>query len=234
MLVQRPRLLWKAVAAGRAAEEFHRDSCPLRGSPAATKGAILQGRQSARIIYSDDHGVTWKAGAAVNDNRNIGSEVINSETMNNKKEQNTETSVVQLSNGQLKLFMRGYKGKLQVATSNDGGVTWENDIKIYDIPEVGVQMSAITTVQDGQEYVVLANANGGGRNNGYIRVAKVESSGELTWIVNKRIQNGKYAYNSLQQIGDTEFGILYEHAERGQNEFTLSFKKFQWKEIIAP
>ena len=42
------------------------------------------------------------------------------------------------------------------------------------------------------------------------------------------IQEGEYAYNSLQQIGPKEFGLLYEHHEAGGNPYTLSFKKFNW------
>lgn len=31
----------------------------------------LNGSQSSRVIYSDDHGKTWHAGEAVNDNRQV-------------------------------------------------------------------------------------------------------------------------------------------------------------------
>ena len=142
--------------------------------------------------------------------------------------QNTESSVVQLNNGQLKLFMRGLTGDLQVATSHDGGLTWDNHVDRYDVPDVYVQMAATHTVQDGKEYILLANANGPGRKNGYIRVARVEEDGQLTWLHHYLIQDGEYAYNSLQQIGPDEFGLLYEHYDSGGNPYTLSFKKFNW------
>ena len=134
--------------------------------------------------------------------------------------------------------MRGLTGDLQVATSNDGGITWDNYVARYDVPDVYVQMAATHTVQDGKEYILLANANGPGRKNGYIRVARVEEDGELTWLHHHLIQEGEYAYNSLQQIGPKEFGLLYEHHEAGGNPYTLSFKKFNWdfltKERISP
>ena len=143
----------------------------------------LNGSQSSRIIYSDDHGKTWHMGGGVNDNRTLhDGTVVDSSNMNNYYAQNTESSVVQLNNGQLKLFMRGLTGDLQVATSNDGGITWDNNVARYDVPDVYVQMAATHTVQDGKEYILLANANGPGRKNGYIRVARVEEDGELTWL----------------------------------------------------
>ena len=200
----------------------------------------LNGSQSSRVIYSDDHGKTWHMGGGVNDHRTLtDGTVIDSSTMSNYYAQNTESSVVQLNNGDLKLFMRGLTGDLQVATSKDGGVTWENDIKRYaDVKDVYVQLAAIHTVQNGKEYILLANANGPGRKNGYIRVARVEEDGQLTWLHHHLIQEGEYAYNSLQQIGPDEFGLLYEHHAPGGVPYTLSFKKFNWdfltKERISP
>ena len=209
--------------------------------PAYTTNNVsyLSGSQSSRVIYSDDHGETWHAGEAVNDNRPVGNQTIHSSTMNNPGAQNTESTVVQLNNGDLKLFMRGLTGDLQVATSKDGGATWEKDVKRYaDVKDVYVQMSAIHTVQEGKEYIVLSNAGGPGRYNGLVHVAQVEANGDLTWLKHNPIQSGKFAYNSLQDLGNGEFGLLYEHADNNQNEYTLSYKKFNWdflsKDMVSP
>ena len=211
--------------------------------PAYTTNNVsyLSGSQSSRVIYSDDHGETWHAGEAVNDNRPVGNQTIHSSTMNNPGAQNTESTVVQLNNGDLKLFMRGLTGDLQVATSKDGGATWEKEIKRYpEVKDAYVQMSAIHTMHDGKEYVLLSNAAGPGRErkNGLVHLARVEENGELTWLKHNPIQSGKFAYNSLQDLGNGEFGSLYEHADNNQNEYTLSYKKFNWdflsKDMVSP
>lgn len=199
----------------------------------------LNGSQSSRVIYSDDHGKTWHAGEAVNDNRQVDGQKIHSSTMNNERAQNTESTVVQLNNGDVKLFMRGLTGDLQVATSKDGGVTWEKDIKRYpQVKDVYVQMSAIHTMHEGKEYIILSNAGGPKRENGMVHLARVEENGELTWLKHNPIQKGEFAYNSLQELGNGEYGILYEHTEKGQNAYTLSFRKFNWeflsKNLISP
>ena len=201
----------------------------------------LGGSQSSRLIYSDDHGKTWHAGEAPNDNRPVGNSVIHSSTMNNNGAQNTEATVLQLNNGDVKLFMRGLTGDLQVATSKDGGVTWEKTIKRYtEVKDAYVQMSAIHTMHDGKEYILLSNAAGPGheRKDGLIHLARVESNGELIWLKHNMIQDGEFAYNSLQELGNGEYGLFYEHRENGQNYYTLSYKKFNWdfvsKDMISP
>lgn len=80
--------------------------------------------QSARVIYSDDHGETWQSGEAVNDNRLLeNGNRIHSEAMHDTSEQNTESVAVELNSGLVKMFMRNKSGKLAVATSCDGGKT---------------------------------------------------------------------------------------------------------------
>lgn len=191
----------------------------------------LSGSQSSRVIYSDDHGETWHMGEAVNDNLPIEDGTLHSSTMDDYWYQNTEASAVQLDNGQVKLFMRGLFGQLQVATSYDGGQTWAKQLDYYqDVHDSYVQLAAISTHHQGQEYIVLSNANGEGnsRSEGTIRLARVESDGSLTWLHHRLIQPGSYAYNSLQEVSPGVYGILYEHKEGAQNDFTLSYKTVNW------
>lgn len=192
----------------------------------------LRGSQSSRLIYSDDHGKTWHTGKAVNDNRVLSNgEKIHSLTMDNKKEQNTESVPVQLKNGDIKLFMRNLTGNLEVATSKDGGETWQNYVKRYkEVHDAYVQLSAIRFEHDKKEYILLVNANGPGkkRQDGYARLAQVNRNGSFKWLYHHHIQDGSFAYNSVQQLNNDQFGVLYEHREKHQNSFTLNYKVFNW------
>ncbi|EJG66380.1 sialidase A domain protein [Streptococcus pneumoniae 2081074] len=38
----------------------------------------------------------------------------------------------------------------------------------------------------------------------------------MTWLKHNPIQKGEFAYNSLQELGNGEYGILYEHTEKGK------------------
>lgn len=192
----------------------------------------LRGSQSSRLIYSDDHGKTWHTGKAVNDNHVLSNgEKIHSLTMDNKKEQNTESVPVQLKNGDIKLFMRNLTGNLEVATSKDGGETWQNHVKRYkEVHDAYVQLSAIRFEHDKKEYILLVNANGPGkkRQDGYARLAQVNRNGSFKWLYHHHIQDGSFAYNSVQQLNNDQFGVLYEHREKHQNSFTLNYKVFNW------
>lgn len=192
----------------------------------------LRGSQSSRLIYSDDHGKTWHTGKAVNDNRVLSNgEKIHSLTMDNKKEQNTESVPVQLKNGDIKLFMRNLTGNLEVATSKDGGEIWQNHVKRYkEVHDAYVQLSAIRFEHDKKEYILLVNANGPGkkRQDGYARLAQVNRNGSFKWLYHHHIQDGSFAYNSVQQLNNDQFGVLYEHREKHQNSFTLNYKVFNW------
>ena len=119
--------------------------------------------------------------------------------------------------------MRGLTGDLQVATSHDGEQR-DKEIKRYpQVKDVYVQMSAIHTMHEGKEYILLSNAGGPGRNNGLVHLARVEENGELTWLKHNPIQSGKFAYNSLR-TRNGEYGLLYEHADGNQNDYTLSIR----------
>ncbi|HFU4117573.1 TPA: sialidase domain-containing protein [Streptococcus suis] len=198
----------------------------------------LYGSQSALVFYSDDHGRTWKAGQTFNDNRRLeNGTVLHSSNMNLSKEQGTEATLVQLGNGQLKMFMRGLVGKVRVATSLDGGQTWLNNLEVLeDVHDSYVQLSAIRHVRNGKEYVLLANAGGPGRNrvNGTIHVAEVDANGRLNWLHHSLIQDGNFAYNSLQYLGNDTFGILYEHTTGNQNAYSLYYKQVTWDYLTRP
>ncbi|HFI0795712.1 TPA: exo-alpha-sialidase [Streptococcus suis] len=186
--------------------------------------------QSALVFYSDDHGETWHAGKSFNDGRRLANgTVLESSTMNNGSEIGTEATIVQLNNGQIKMFMRGKKGAVRMATSTDGGASWINEVELFqEVPDVYVQLSAIRIERDGKEYILLANASGPGRTNGHVRIAEVQADGSLVWNHHQMVQDGEFAYNSIQHLGGDDFGLLYEHKTGDQNWYSLYYKKFNW------
>ncbi len=130
-----------------------------------TNGA---GKQSSAVIYSDDHGETWNMGESPNDGRDLGNGSFgNSETMTDGLEL-TECQVVEMPNGQLKLFMRNTGSYVRIATSFDGGATWDSEVyEDRNLPEPYCQLSVMKYSQqiDGQDaisYVRIATSFDGG------------------------------------------------------------------------
>ena len=172
------------------------------------------GQEHASLVYSDDQGQTWKTAEMIWPTST-----------------NSETSIVELQNGALKAFMRT-GGKVQEATSLDGGATWINQ-KTTDRDSIRTQISAVTTIQDGKEYVLLSTPGTSRRIDGFISVGEVQADNSIKWVKQRQIETGIYAYSSIADLGNGEFGILYEHGGRdaGYPE-EIYYRKLNWKFLM--
>ncbi|WP_386696070.1 exo-alpha-sialidase [Lonepinella sp. MS14435] len=176
------------------------------------------GKQSAALIISKDGGMTWDLGESPNDAvyRSIGG----SRHISSKDQELTESQVIQLDNGDLKLFSRNYSGNVKISTSKDGGYTWDHTIESDQVLlDSYCQMSVIKYSKriDGKEYVVFANAHSSklwDRTNGKAWLGEVQEDGSIKWKYNTSFSPAEgtkqYAYNSLTELPDGSIGILYE------------------------
>lgn len=177
----------------------------------------LNGSQSSAVIYSDD-GVNWKMGESPNVGRTVNGSVVDPQTMVNTSAELTESQVIQLNNGDLKLFMRNnYPGaRLLVATSKDFGATWENELERYDdVLEPYCQLSVIHYGDvDGKEIVVMANPENTrpNRANGVLRIGEVQSDGKINWTHKQVVTPEAFAYSSITKLPNGHIGLLYEAA----------------------
>ncbi|WP_197249602.1 sialidase family protein [Cytobacillus firmus] len=193
-------------------------------------------KQASAVIYSDDHGQTWKRGESPNEGRDVGNgQTINEKSFTNSAHEITESQVVEMPDGQLKLFMRNFSGYAQVATSFDGGETWHPEV----ITETALvapysQMSAIryNGQIDGKEAVIFSSANdSSSRINGTVRVGLIEENGKyengrtkysFNWKYQQLIKEGHYGYSSLAQLSDGNIGLFYE----GTSNTNMDFIRF--------
>ncbi|MDO5054940.1 MAG: exo-alpha-sialidase [Pasteurella oralis] len=194
-----------------------------------------QGRQSSALIISKDGGKTWDLGQSPNDNR---PELYgqNSETLsrNSAGHELTESQLVELDNGDLKLFMRNTSGKVIMSTSKDGGYTWVNTEKVNELNHGYSQLSVIKYSKkiNGKEYIVFSGQSESGqggdslRRNGKLFLGEVQEDGSIIWKINKLVrdiqsaglakQNGRsypngYVYSSMAELGDGSIGLAYEN-----------------------
>lgn len=209
-----------------------------------TNGA---GKQSSAVIYSDDHGETWNMGESPNDGRDLGNGSFgNSETMTDGLEL-TECQVVEMPNGQLKLFMRNTGSYVRIATSFDGGATWDSEVyEDRNLPEPYCQLSVMKYSQqiDGQDAIVFANPKGSGRTNGTVRFGIINQNGthsngepryEFEWRYNKLVKAGTYAYSCLTELPNGDIGLFYEgtdNQEMSYMEMSPEYIKFDYESSL--
>lgn len=189
-------------------------------------------KQSSAVIYSDDHGKTWKIGESVNDNRIVNRKIIQGETFTGASEEEmTEAQVVEMPNGELKMFMRNPSRIYPVvATSKDGGETWENIIE-YELylRESYCQLSIINYEGeiDGKPAVIFSNPNSDKRADGTVQIGLINNIGteedtiwDFEWKYKQLIKPEYFAYSCFSQLKNDNIGLFYEGTSSKEMTFT--------------
>ncbi len=160
----------------------------------------------SHVIYSDDHGQTWKLGGSTDFAMN-------------------ECAVVELEGGTLMLNSRSYRGQAcrGVSLSKDGGVTWEPTTDDPALVESVCQASLIRcrwtgAQRESREVLLFSNpAVPKGRHHLTLRMS--DDYGK-TWPHSRLVCEGSSAYSSLAQLPDGDIGMLYERNDYKQLTFT--------------
>jgi len=155
----------------------------------------------SHIIYSDDHGATWHIGGI-------------------EDEKTNESTLVELSTGDVLQNMRSYHGQhcRAVATSGDGGITFSSITLATNLVD-SVCQASLLRVRDGT--ILFANPASTKRENLTIRVSRDDAK---TWASSKLLHAGPSAYSCLAQLPDGTVLCLYENGEKSPYEkITLAF-----------
>jgi len=149
----------------------------------------------SHIIYSDDHGKTWKLGGTT------------------PQDQVNECVVAELSDGNLMLNMRNYdrtKKSRKVSISEDGGLSWSNiyadNILIEPICQAG--LSRYSFADQVISRLLFSNpADKNKRQNMTLRLSYDEG---LTWAKSKVLHEGPSAYSDVIKLQNGNIGCFYE------------------------
>lgn len=165
----------------------------------------------SHIIYSDDHGASWKRGGR------------------SPHHQVNECEVVEISNGRLMLNMRNYdrgNNARQIAFSQDGGATWKDQRFDEALPEPICQASIRGHGWDpnGKRSVILFSnpADKKARRNMTVRASHDEGS---TWPARLVLHAGPSAYSDLTMLGDEQAACLFEAGSESPYE-TIVLARF--------
>jgi sialidase-1 len=162
------------------------------------------------VIYSDDHGQTWKLGGWV-------------------RPQMDESQVIELDDGDggLLLNMRNTaKANLRAQSlSHDGGQTWTAPEFLPELVEARCQGSLLRyNWADGKEpgHLLFSNPASPRRRDLTVRVSRDDGK---TWPVSKTLHEGPAAYSCLSVLPDKSIGCLYECGRANPYE-KISFARF--------
>lgn len=160
------------------------------------------GVENVSTIYSDDNGETWNRGADTYPLMGVG--------------KTSESQIVELNNGVLRMYARNSGDHIAYADSTDGGITWTDFSADENLTAHGNCMcSFINTskVIDGKKVILGSFAsNTESRADGVIKVGLVNSDNSVSWISTYNLTSGGdfYAYSCMTELKDGNFGILYE------------------------
>lgn len=157
----------------------------------------------SNIIYSKDHGLTWKTSAAA------------------PKSNTTESQVVETRPGVLMLNMRDNRGQFRsVATTTDLGTTWTEHptsrTALQDPVCMGSLIKATINLNGAKrEVLFFSNPDKSAAPRERITIKASLDLGE-TWLPTNQLlvdQRECYGYSSLTMVDDQTVGLLYEGAK---------------------
>jgi len=167
------------------------------------------------IIYSDDHGKTWKG------------------KMAGPKSNTTESQVIETSPGVLMLNMRDNRGSYRsVATSANMGQSWIEHSSSYNALVDPVCMGSLIKARvlvHGKMKDVLFFSNPATKSGRYNMTIKASLDMGVTWLDANQLlidERQCYGYSCLTKIDDNTIGILYEGIR------DLYFVKILVKDVI--
>ena len=158
------------------------------------------------VIFSDDHGKSWKSGGATS-------------------VEPSEAQIVELADGSIMFNRRGQPSRT-VVISNDKGLSWADARLDPNLPDSDCEGTLIRYTRPDEGYsgnrLLFANPVSGaiaagtvesdprGRFNITVRLSYDEGK---TWPVAKLIREGPGAYSSMTVLPDGSVGIAFETGE---------------------
>jgi len=160
----------------------------------------------SHVIYSDDHGRTWKISDTITPGCN-------------------ESQVVELSDGSLMMNMRSYNRKQcrAVSISKDGGRSWSEINHDPALIEPVCQASMITYRHDNNNLVLFSNP--ADKKSRIRMTVRLSFDDGRTWPVSRILHDGPAAYSCLAVLENGEIACFYEAGDKNPYE-SMIFEKF--------
>ena len=165
----------------------------------------------SHVIYSDDHGKTWKLGGVTENGVN-------------------ECQVIERTDGALLLNMRRSQTNRALiratATSTDGGMSWSPLSYDRILVSPRCQASLLRYVpSDTRGKPIVLFSNPADTKQRIKMTVRLSTDDGRTWPVAKSLHAGPSAYSCLTVLPDMTVGCLYERGDKHPYE-TITFARF--------
>jgi sialidase-1 len=157
----------------------------------------------SHVIYSDDHGKSWKLGGVVGEDVN-------------------ECQAVELSDESIMINMRSYRANRRcraMSISKDGGASWSGLVDDATLIEPNCQASLVGFAGDARHKPFVLFCNPASQQKREKLTVRVSHDEGRTWPIAKLIDEGPSAYSSLAVLPDVTVGCLYERDNYGKITF---------------
>lgn len=152
-------------------------------------------RYFSHVIYSDDHGETWKLGGTT------------------PQDQVNECTVAELPNGRVMLNMRNYdrtQKSRKISFSEDGGMSWGDIVSDPSLIEPVCQASLLMSGEDEDGNRTLLFLNPAHESERCMMTLRSSKDGGLNWEGSLLLHRGPAAYSDMTMLLDGAVGCLYE------------------------
>lgn len=193
------------------------------------------------IIYSDDHGATWNYAKGPS----------------TKKAAMSESQIVEMPDGTLRVYARSTGSKIAEAVSLDGGKTWTEAAYVPGMtqPGWGSQLSVIRYggLIEGKPALIMSTPAGVGnyRRDGRVKIGLITDTGKegsekykIDWTYDYSVdsKNAGFAYSCLSELPNHQIGLMYEkydsynpaelHSQDIMKYEELSLSELMGKEVV--
>lgn len=193
------------------------------------------------IIYSDDHGATWNYAKGPS----------------TKKAAMSESQIVEMPDGTLRVYARSTGSKIAEAVSLDGGKTWTEAAYVPGMtqPGWGSQLSVIRYggLIEGKPVLIMSTPAGVGnyRRDGRVKIGLITDTGKegsekykIDWTYDYSVdsKNAGFAYSCLSELPNHQIGLMYEkydsynpaelHSQDIMKYEELSLSELMGKEVV--
>lgn len=197
-------------------------------------------RQAAALIYSDDHGQTWRRGASPVDGWQVDGKRLSSAALTEEEYDTLEAQLVELPDGTVLYYMRNGRRRALGAYSRDGGETWATGENFYDDALTGPcgQFGIMRwdgAVEGKTAYACSLHLDGENRGTvklGFAREIPPTPSGRrycIDWKYAKTVWEGTYAYSSICNVSHGLAAVFFESS----SSLSMTFQKMDLAFLCA-